>query len=56
MFIARFITGPGTDKTPYKCLQDVEVRANNKNQLIINSKELEIENLVTNDKIKSFFF
>ena len=40
------------DKTPYKCLQDVEVRANNKNQLIINSKELEIENLVTNDKVK----
>jgi O-succinylbenzoic acid--CoA ligase len=41
-----------TDKTPYKCLQDVEVRANNKNQLIINSKELEIKNLVTNDKVK----
>lgn len=41
-----------TDKTPYKCLHDVEVEANNKNQLIINSKELEIENLVTNDKVK----
>ena len=41
-----------TDKTPYKCLQDVEVRANNKNQLIINSKVLEIENLLTNDKVK----
>lgn len=41
-----------TNKTPYKCLKDVEVRANNKNQLIINSKKLEIENLVTNDKVK----
>ena len=41
-----------TDKTPYKCLQDIEVGANNKDQLIINSKELEIENLVTNDKVK----
>ena len=41
-----------TNKTPYKCLKDVKVGANNKNQLIINSKELDIENLVTNDKVK----
>ena len=40
------------NKTPYKCLEDVEVGANKKNQLIINSKKLNIENLVTNDKIK----
>jgi O-succinylbenzoic acid--CoA ligase len=39
-------------KTPYKCINDVEVGTNNKNQLIINSKELEIKNLVTNDKVK----
>ena len=41
-----------TNKTPYKCLKDVKVGANNKNQLIINSKKLNIENLVTNDKVK----
>ena len=41
-----------TIKTPYKCLKDVKVGANNKNQLIINSKGLDIENLVTNDKVK----
>ena len=41
-----------TNKTPYKCLEDIKVGANNKNQLIINSKKLDIENLVTNDKVK----
>lgn len=41
-----------TNKTPYKCLGDFKVGANNKNQLIINSKKLNIENLVTNDKIQ----
>ncbi|MDB9990018.1 AMP-binding protein [Flavobacteriales bacterium] len=41
-----------TNKTPYKCLEDIKVRANKKNQLIINSKKLNIKNLVTNDKVK----
>lgn len=41
-----------TNKTPYKCLEDIKVRANKKNQLIIDSKKLNIENLVTNDKVK----
>lgn len=41
-----------TNKTPYKCLEDVKVEANKKNQLIINSKKLDIKNLVTNDKVK----
>ena len=41
-----------TNKTSYKCLEDIKVGINNKNQLIINSKKLDIENLVTNDKVK----
>ena len=41
-----------SDKTPYKCLEDIKVGANKKKQLIINSKKLNIENLVTNDKVK----
>ena len=40
------------NKTPYKCLEDIKVGANNKNQLIINSKKLDVKNLVTNDKVK----
>ena len=41
-----------SNKTPYKCLSDVKLGTNKKNQLIINSKNLNIENLVTNDKVK----
>ncbi len=41
-----------SNETPYNCLDDFKVGANKKNQLIINSKKLDIENLVTNDRIQ----
>jgi O-succinylbenzoic acid--CoA ligase len=40
------------DKTPYKCLDNISIDTNQNNQLIINSKQLNLKNLVTNDIIE----
>ena len=39
-------------KTPYKCLNDITIETNKNEQLLINSKKLNIESLITNDKVK----
>ena len=40
------------DKTPYKCLDNISIDTNQNNQLIINSEQLNLKNLLTNDIVE----
>lgn len=40
------------DKTPYKCLNSISIDTNKNNQLIINSEQLNLKNLLTNDFVE----